>query len=69
MISVLLNSISVIATFSLVVGTLYLIQKLTIGLLPFFKKNIYKTLVLGDPIFILVSLILVFNYVEFYKPY
>lgn len=69
MISVLFNLISIIATFTLVLGILYLIQKFTIGLLPFFKKNIYKTFALGDPIFILVSLIFVFKYVEFYKPY
>lgn len=69
MVSELLNMISVTATFIAVLGTLYLIQKITIGLLPFFKRAIYKSVSFGDPIFIFTSMIIIYRYFDFYRPY
>lgn len=69
MVSELLNILSVTAMFIAILGTLYLIQKLTIGLLPFFKKVLYKSLSFGDPVFILTSLVIIFKYFDFYRPY
>lgn len=69
MVDELLNIISVTATFVAVLGTLYLVQKLTIGLLPIFKKSLFKSLSLGDPIFVLTALIIIYKYIDFYRPY
>lgn len=69
MVSDLLNILSVTATFIAVLGMLYLIQKITIGLLPFFKRVIYKSISFGDPVFILTSMFIINRYFDFYRPY
>lgn len=69
MIGEALNIVSVIFSFLAIFGTLYLLQKLTIGFLPIFKKILYKSLSLGDIIFISTTLFIIHNYIDFYRPY
>ncbi|QDZ97906.1 hypothetical protein D0439_04390 [Lysinibacillus fusiformis] len=69
MVSEWLNMISITATFIAVLTTLYLIQKITIGLLPFFKRILFKSVSLGDPVFILTSIFIIYRYFDFYRPY
>lgn len=69
MVNELLNMIAVLATFIAVLGTLFLIQKITIGLLPIFKRAIYRSVSFGDPIFIFTSMFIILKYLDFYRPY
>lgn len=65
----LLNFISVTGTFLVVFGSLFFIQRFTIGFIPFFKKEINTRISRGDVLFTLTSLLFIIAFVDFYKPY
>lgn len=69
--SILLNSISSIGTFIVLFFMLYFIQKVTIGFLPIFIKNINNRLSLtrGQFIFSISSIIIILTTFNFYLPY
>lgn len=68
--SIILNSISVIATFIVSVGVLWLILDNTIGRLNFTKsKNDWFGFQIKDAAFISFSAFIVLYYFDFYLPY
>lgn len=67
--SVLLNGISVIGSFCIVLSLLYFIQYYTLGFIPIFKKEIKSRISLGDLTFISTSVLFILIFVEFYNPF
>lgn len=67
----LLNSISVSATFVVVFSVLYFIQRITIGFFPIFKKTMknFSELTIGNVTFSVTSIILIITSFDFYLPY
>ncbi|OMC77259.1 hypothetical protein [Viridibacillus sp. FSL H8-0123] len=65
----LLNVISIVGSFCATFGILYLVQRFTIGLLPFFKREIKRTISIGDVLFSLSSLIFILSFMDFKGPF
>lgn len=65
----ILNFISVVGTFLFTFGLLYLIQRYTLGFIPFLQKEIKQTITVGDVLFSIISLAVIIGFVDFYRPY
>lgn len=65
----MLNAVSVLGSFLVVFSLLYFVQHYTLGYLSVFRKEINGKISIGDVIFPLVSLTLIFFFVDFYQPY
>lgn len=65
----IINIISVLGTFFVIFGLLFLLQYFTIGLIPFFKKRIIKNLSRGDLLFTVSSLLIFFSFFTIQTPY
>lgn len=69
MINDFLNMLSVATAFLATLALLFYLQKLTIGLIPLFRRSLYKTVQIGDIVFLGTSILMIVNFVEFYRPY
>lgn len=65
----LLNLLSIIGTTLALLGILFLVQSYTVGLLPFFKKHMYKSISRGDLIFCISTLVIFFSFFNVQSPY
>ncbi|WLR50012.1 hypothetical protein LC040_12035 [Bacillus tianshenii] len=67
--NLILNGISVFGTFLIVFSLLYFIQHFTLGLIPFFKKEVKGRISIGDIVFPITSLAFIIIFIDFYHPY
>ncbi len=68
--SAVLNLISVTSAFLFAVGIIYCIFDLTIGKIKIFNSSfIWHGLQIKDFIFLFISIILIFKFTNFYRPY
>lgn len=65
----ILNMLSVLAAFLVAFGLLCLVQSYTLGFLAFFKRKISMRIALGDVIFPINALLIIFLFVDFIQPY
>jgi len=65
----ILNVISVTSAFLVIFGLLYLIQRFTIGFIPFFNRRLVKWISIGDATFCLTSVLYIAFYVSFTGPW
>ena len=64
-----LNILSVTGSFMIVFAILLLVQELTIGQIPWVRNiTLFNTVRLKDVVFIVVAVLVIFKYVEFYIP-
>lgn len=66
---IILNIISLTASFSVAFMVLYFVQYYTIGMIPRFKNLVLGRFFVKDLVFTIIALVLIHRFLKFYLPF